>query len=58
MPADGATAGGVAGEEVPDGPSRERSGASFRPAVEVAGTASAEDRLLAALGRDPRWSPK
>ncbi|MCT2547457.1 hypothetical protein [Streptomyces atratus] len=48
----------VARKEVPDGPSRERPGASFRPAVELAGAASAEDRLLAALGRDPRWSPE
>lgn len=48
----------VARKEVPEGPSRERPGASFRPAVELAGAASAEDRLLAALGRDPRWSPK
>ncbi|MFD5505931.1 TIGR03086 family metal-binding protein [Streptomyces sp. NPDC127061] len=48
----------VARKEVPSGPSRERPGASFRPAVELAGPASAEDRLLAALGRDPWWSPK
>ncbi|MFH8515276.1 TIGR03086 family metal-binding protein [Streptomyces gelaticus] len=48
----------VARKEVPTGPSRERPGASFRPAVEPAGPGSAEDRLLAFLGRDPRWSPK
>jgi uncharacterized protein (TIGR03086 family) len=48
----------VARKEVPTGPSRERPGASFRPAVELAGPADAEDRLLASLGRDPRWSPK
>ncbi|MFD7529204.1 TIGR03086 family metal-binding protein [Streptomyces sp. NPDC059849] len=48
----------VARKEVPSGPSRERPGASFRPAVELAGPASAEDRLLASLGRDPWWSPK
>ncbi|MEV1035804.1 TIGR03086 family metal-binding protein [Streptomyces sp. NPDC050204] len=51
-------AAGVARNEVPTGPSRERPGASFRPAVELAGPASAEDRLLASLGRDPWWSPK
>ncbi|MCX5428354.1 TIGR03086 family metal-binding protein [Streptomyces sp. NBC_00257] len=48
----------VARKEVPSGQSRERPGASFRPAVELAGPASAEDRLLASLGRDPWWSPK
>ncbi|MCX5108779.1 TIGR03086 family metal-binding protein [Streptomyces sp. NBC_00378] len=48
----------VARKEVPSGPSRERPGASFRPAVELAGPASAEDRLLASLGRDPWWPPK
>ncbi|WP_338778169.1 TIGR03086 family metal-binding protein [Streptomyces sp. DG1A-41] len=48
----------VARKEVPVGPSRERPGAAFRPPVELTGTASAEDRLLASLGRDPRWSPK
>ncbi|WP_406253168.1 hypothetical protein OH786_27475 [Streptomyces atratus] len=37
----------VARKEVPTGPSRERPGASFRPATEPAGLASAADRLLA-----------
>ncbi|MFJ7196346.1 MULTISPECIES: TIGR03086 family metal-binding protein [unclassified Streptomyces] len=48
----------VARKEVPEGPSRERPGASFRPAVGLTGPAGAQDRLLASLGRDPRWSPR
>ncbi|MFG2576075.1 TIGR03086 family metal-binding protein [Streptomyces sp. NPDC048481] len=52
-----AAAAEVAVKEVPTGPSRERPGAAFGPPVDPAGAASAEDRLLASLGRDPRWSP-
>lgn len=48
----------VAVREVPLGPSRERPGAGFRAPFELTGHASAEDRLLAFLGRDPRWSPQ
>ncbi|MET9428345.1 TIGR03086 family metal-binding protein [Streptomyces sp. NPDC003036] len=48
----------VAVREVPVGPSRERPAAAFRPPVELTGPAGAEERLLAFLGRDPRWSPK
>jgi uncharacterized protein (TIGR03086 family) len=44
--------------EVPVGASRERPGASFRPSVELTGPSGAEDRLLAFLGRNPRWSPR
>ncbi|MCQ9131377.1 TIGR03086 family metal-binding protein [Streptomyces hilarionis] len=52
-----AAAAEVAVKEVPVGPSRERPGAAFAPPVEPAGSTSAADRLLASLGRDPRWSP-
>ncbi|MGW7236839.1 TIGR03086 family metal-binding protein [Streptomyces sp. NPDC054804] len=48
----------VARTEVPDGPGRERPGAAFRPPLTLTGRESAEDRLLAVLGRDPAWSPK
>lgn len=48
----------VARTEVPVGPARERPGASFRPPLALTGHGSAEDRLLAVLGRDPAWSPK
>ncbi|MEV6314513.1 TIGR03086 family metal-binding protein [Streptomyces sp. NPDC051776] len=46
----------VARTEVPEGPSRERPGAAFRPALAVSEQDSAEDRMLAVLGRDPKWS--
>ncbi|MGV9566389.1 TIGR03086 family metal-binding protein [Streptomyces sp. NPDC003480] len=48
----------VARTEVPEGPARERPGAAFRPPLALTGRESAEDRLLAVLGRDPEWSPK
>lgn len=46
----------IATREVPDGPRRHRAEASFGPALPSAAGASALDRLLAFLGRDPsRW---
>ncbi|GIG62002.1 TIGR03086 family protein [Longispora fulva] len=42
--------------EVPDGPRRRRTGASFRPALPVPPDAPALDRILAHLGRDPHWT--
>ncbi|MFG2193636.1 TIGR03086 family metal-binding protein [Streptomyces sp. NPDC048639] len=46
----------VARTEVPEGPSRERPGAAFRPALAASDQDGAEDRMLAVLGRDPKWS--
>lgn len=45
----------IAYREVPDGPRRLRPNAGFRPAIQVPDNASAQDRLLAALGRSPSW---
>jgi uncharacterized protein (TIGR03086 family) len=45
----------IAEREVPDTPRRERPGASFRPPVPVPADASKQDRMLAMLGRSPRW---
>lgn len=45
----------VAHRDVPDGPRRLRAGAGFRPAVAVGPDGSAQDRLLAFLGRSPGW---
>jgi uncharacterized protein (TIGR03086 family) len=42
---------------VPDDAQRLSPGAPFRPAVPVAGNATPFDRVLAALGRDPAWTP-
>lgn len=53
-----AAAAEVARAEVPVGPSRERPDASFAPPVGLSGPTTAEDELLAYLGRDPLWSPK
>ena len=47
----------VADKDVPDGPLRHRPGASFAPAIPVDDGMSAQDRMLAALGRPPRWTP-
>ena len=41
---------------VPDGPERLEPGSAFRPAVPVEPGAGEFDSMLAALGRDPRWS--
>lgn len=45
----------IAEREVPDGPRRLRPGAGFRPPAAVPVGATELDRLLAALGRSPRW---
>ncbi|MFJ1702602.1 TIGR03086 family metal-binding protein [Kitasatospora sp. NPDC088346] len=45
----------IAQREVPDGPRRLRPGAGFRPPAAVPVDATELDRLLAALGRAPRW---
>jgi uncharacterized protein (TIGR03086 family) len=42
---------------VPDGPARERPGASFRPGVRVSRDAEPLDRILGLLGRSPDWKP-
>jgi uncharacterized protein (TIGR03086 family) len=41
---------------VPDGPERLLPGAAFAPSHAAPAGASGHDRLLAMLGRDPRWS--
>jgi uncharacterized protein (TIGR03086 family) len=45
----------IADREVPDTPRRENPNASFRPPLPVPASASAFDRMLAALGRSPAW---
>lgn len=45
----------IADREVPDGPNRRRTDPSFRPPVPVPDSSSAQDRLLAYLGRSPDW---
>ena len=40
---------------VPNGPERLRPGASFRPALAASDGGGELDRILAALGRSPRW---
>jgi hypothetical protein len=35
-----------------------RESGQFGPAVDVDDNASAQDRLMAFIGRDPSWSPK
>jgi uncharacterized protein (TIGR03086 family) len=45
----------VAHREVPDGPRRHRPDASFAPPIPRPDDAPAFDRLLAVLGRSPRW---
>lgn len=45
----------IAEREVPDTPRRAHPDAAFRPPVPVPATAPALDRLVAMLGRSPRW---
>ena len=45
----------IAHREVPDGPRRHRPDASFAPPIPPPDDAPALDRLLAVLGRSPRW---
>jgi uncharacterized protein (TIGR03086 family) len=45
----------IAEKEVPDTPRRERPDASFRPPIHVPLEASAQERMLAMLGRPPHW---
>ncbi len=40
---------------VPDGPSRQGTGAAFQPGVKAATGAPALDRIVATLGRNPDW---
>jgi uncharacterized protein (TIGR03086 family) len=42
-------------EVPPDGPARRGPDASFQPPIPLLGEAPAQDRLLALLGRTPRW---
>ncbi|MFI7602491.1 TIGR03086 family metal-binding protein [Actinoplanes sp. NPDC049681] len=53
-----ATVQDIAERDVPDGPRRHRSQATFAPARPVPDNASPLHRLLAFLGRDPEWSPR
>lgn len=43
---------------VPDGPGRLTEGSAFRPGLAVPDRAPALDRVVALLGRDPRWTPE
>lgn len=43
-------------EELPDGQARIDQGGYFQPSLASTGDASAFDRALAVLGRDPNWS--
>lgn len=47
----------VADSDVPDGAYRHRPGASFAPPIPTDDRMSAQDRMLAVLGRPPRWTP-
>ncbi len=43
-------------EEVPDGQNRREPGASFRPGLPAPDAGPLLDRILATLGRSPKWS--
>ncbi len=45
----------IADREVPDIPRRQHPDASFRPPIPLGDDAPEQDRLLAVLGRSPRW---
>jgi uncharacterized protein (TIGR03086 family) len=48
----------IAHRDVPDGPRRRRPDASFQPPVPEPDGATTQERLLAFLGREPRWRPQ